>query len=142
MTTPAPIDPDRIPHETRRALDAAAVLVDTLDPGLSMRPEPEGLVVLDAHGTELATIPRYRLAEADLDRLWPLAERALERVPPHLVDQVLASFRDNDVTVVDDPTDEWVHVLVGGARFVVVHRSHLVDGWPAEEVGGGVHREP
>ena len=102
-----------------------------------MRPETDHITILDAHGTELATIARYRLAQADLDRLWPLAEQALDEVPPHLVDQVLAAFRDNKVQVWDNPADEWVRVDVDGNKFMVVHRSHLVDGWPAEEVGGG-----
>ena len=135
MTEPTPptIDEARFIHETRRALDAAGILVDLLDPGLHVRSEVDHLVLLDAHGTELATIPRHRLLTADLDRLWPLAEQVLGEVPPHLVDQVLAAFRDNDVKVWDNPTGEWVRVDVAGRKFMVVHRSHLVDGWPEEE---------
>jgi hypothetical protein len=127
------IDQRRIPHELRRALDAAGILVDTLEPGLYVRPEPGHLVVIDAHGNELCNVPTHRLMAADYDRLWILAEKALEDVPPHLADQLLAGVRDNDVKVYDDPGGEWVRVDVSGRKFMIVHRARLVDGWPAED---------
>ena len=130
------IDEARLPHEIRRALDAAAVLVDALEPGLYVRPEPGHLVILDASGNELAGLPLYRLWQADYSRLWPLAEVTLERLPQHAADQLLAAMRDDQTTVVDLPSDDYVRVHIAGQPFIAVHRSNLVDGWPDEDDEG------
>lgn len=126
------LDPDRFPHETRRALIAAGVDPAELEPGLYGRPEAGCVVIVDAHGVDLARIPTYRLAEADYDLVWPLVEQALEMAPTHTVDQVLAAIRDGKAAVLDNPAGEWLRVDVAGQAVAVIHRSHVVASWPDE----------
>lgn len=138
MTFPLPdpeptnIDPDRLPHEIRRAFDREMVLIDTVDPGLYVEPEPDHdrLAVLDRHGVVLCHVPLGRLREIDTDRLEPFADAALAALPVDVRDQLVTAANAGEAVVHDDPTSEWVTVDVLDHKLMAVHRAHLVAGWP------------
>lgn len=130
------LDLDRLPYETRRAIENGTdpVLVEQLTPGLFMRPEPDhdAVVVLTAEGHEVGTIPLGRLRDFDRDRLRPYAAKALEGWPTAQADQLLAAINNGGAEVLCPPDDDFVYVNVEGVRFMAVHRSNLVDGWPPQ----------
>jgi len=128
------LDLERLPYETKRAVEARGVLIEQLDPGLNVVPHEDHLEVLDRHGATVGTIPKYRLARVDPDLIPGYLEDALERFPDHLRDQILAGMRD-DATVVRDFTNgEHVAIDVGTIKVALIHRCRLVPSWPRPEV--------
>lgn len=128
---PLAIDEDRIPHEIRRALDQALVLVEGLDPGLAIRPEDDQLVIVQ-HGQDLAGFPSYRVRAVHLERL---CEQYVKHLSVGEGDQALAELRDGTATVIADPDSEYVEIRRASGRFRHrLHRCNLVEGWPWGDV--------
>lgn len=130
------LDLARFPHETRRALDRECLLPEMVDPGLYVRPEPDLdlIVVMDRHGNDLCSIALGRLRPIDPERLRPFADAALSALPVDLADQLATAINAGEAVVNDPPDSEWVTVDVGDHKLMAVHRAHLVDGWPDEDL--------
>jgi hypothetical protein len=131
------LDLERLPHEIRRALDAEAILVDQLDPGLYVEPGSDHLVVLDRHGNRLCTIPRYRLNKVDPEMLVTAAKNLPGTAPGDtaLADQLDAAGQAGDLVLVDPPDAEHVALVAADDAHtaLVLHRSMVVPGWPSED---------
>lgn len=138
MNAEPEVDVDRVPFETRRALEENGYFVEMMEAGLSMRRRDDGdLDVIDCHGETLAAVPLHRLLALDPERLRVATAAALERMPTGLADQVVAAINDGEFVLSDPPDDEVVRldVPLGDRQVVgvfVAHRRVLVPGWPED----------
>lgn len=129
------LDPDRFPHELRRAIEGGPdpVLVDQLPPGLSVRPIANGdvLEVVTAAGAVVGELPLYRLRRSNPDMLHAAYDEALAGLPVDVADQVRASVTAGDFAVLEPPdADVVVVAIAAGSVLVRIDRSRVVAGWP------------
>ena len=129
------LDLERLPYETKRAVEAGGILIEQIPPGLNVVPHHDLLEVTDCYGVTVGAIPKYRLARIDPDLIPAYLEQAVDQFPDHLRDQILAGIRD-DATVVRDFTNgEHVAIDVGTIKVALIHRCHLVPSWPRPDDG-------
>ena len=124
------LDLDRLPYETRQALDRAGILVDQLDPGLSVVPQSDHLEVYDAHGDHVCDIEHYRLAPIDTDLIPPIVAIALTHFPQAQADRIAAAINNGEALVHDLIDRDFVTVDVPGQEIADIHRCHLIPSWP------------
>lgn len=126
------LDLDRLPHEITRALEKdAGIIPEQMTPGLRIRPEENDLVVISGEGDDVCRIPRYRLERADYERLPRFVTASLAQLPADIVAEATAAMQAGEqATVYDPPNKDEVGVMIAGHKIALIHRSHLVDGWP------------
>lgn len=132
----ADLDLERLPYEISRALDAAMVLLEGVEPGLYVKPDEaaDAIDVYQRDGTYLCSVPRYRLRRPEPWLLSKCAEKALENFPLHIADQVVAAIHDGAITVYEPEDEDVVRVEahVGELTYLLytAHRAVVVEGWP------------
>jgi hypothetical protein len=135
---PPELDMNRLPYEIMRALDGNFVLAEGLDPGLSVKPDPETReIIVMQNGEELARIPRYRLQRPDPEVLRKAAAEALKNMPVYIADQCIAAINSGRFVLDEPPDQEFVIVTVeigpqNTVRLFKAHRQVVVPEWSNE----------
>lgn len=123
-------------------VDYRRVAVETVRDGLrptsTMRfvrdDHRHAIVIYDANGTELRSIPMHRVASFDSDDLRPFVGQALAALPDDLAKAALVEVNAHRSHIEDNPERDWVTVAVTveGERIGLakIHRRSLVPGWP------------
>lgn len=132
MTDFAGCDPARVPFEITRALDRAGLIPELLEPGLASRNAGDAVEVIEpATGRVLCEVPLYRLKEHDaLLVVKAVAESTAGNVAE--ADQWHAAITTGDLLIEAPPDRDEVVLSMrhDRERWIRVHRSVVVEGWP------------
>lgn len=109
----------RVPDAIRMSLDRAMVLVETLEPGLSLRRADGYFDVIDANGQALAQFPTDWLRAVDPDLVKSRVLELLDDRPGDERSEVLSAAVGGDFELYDMPFDGEVAVRIGGHTYVI-----------------------
>jgi hypothetical protein len=130
----AEVDERRLPFEITRALDDAGIMLEMLDPGLSLKAIGGDWLVMDRHGDELCVLPLHRVEVLDDELIATVVAGAIRRLPSHEVDQAVAALDDGRLRVIDPPEERFVYIELDDRKLAVAYRRALVRSWPDDDL--------